>query len=77
MLSRDRWIIGYALKEIGFDLMYSHAIQEDNQEILKGYISIIIRQCEVKKLPWVIETLIKSCVITRPEFYKISSKIRG
>ena len=77
MLSMDRFIISESLTELGFNVLSKYSRQEQCDEVIKGYVTIIVRECFNKKRKDVEDTLIRSGLLTRPEFFIILSRLHG
>lgn len=77
MLSMDRFVISESLTELGFNILSKYAKQEQCEKVMKGYVSIIVRECFNKKRKDVEDILINSGLLTRPEFFIILSRIHG
>lgn len=75
MLNRDRVIVSAMLHEMGLKVLSLYARQDKSEELLKGYIAIIVRECIKRKDFEMQRKLINLGVISMPEFFKIGSQL--
>lgn len=77
MLCTNRFVISEALTELGFKVLSKYARQEQCIEVVKGYVTIIVRECFKRKREDVKDLIIGSGIVTRPEFFIILSRLHG